>query len=100
MIPYKSIFYNSPGHLVFSTQPQEHYFDCPYQLSSEVRTQTYLDAMVSYNLIGQFMFLFFHHSYHTWALITNIVLLPQHLFCSFYPLATKDFEKIKKKKKL
>ncbi|CAI0381898.1 unnamed protein product, partial [Linum tenue] len=27
--------------------PQEHYFDCPYQLSSETVSQTYLDAMVS-----------------------------------------------------
>lgn len=35
------------GQLIFSTCPQEHYFDCPYQLSSEVTTQTYLDAMVS-----------------------------------------------------
>ncbi|RVX22878.1 putative protein phosphatase 2C 26 [Vitis vinifera] len=26
---------------------QEHYFDCPYQLSSEVITQTYLDATVT-----------------------------------------------------
>ncbi|XP_057954258.1 probable protein phosphatase 2C 26 isoform X2 [Malania oleifera] len=35
------------GILIFSTSPQEHYFDCPYQLSSEVVGQTYLDAMVS-----------------------------------------------------
>ncbi|KAK4788635.1 hypothetical protein SAY86_019954 [Trapa natans] len=35
------------GKLVFSTSPQEHYFDCPYQLSSEVVGQTYLDAVVS-----------------------------------------------------
>lgn len=34
------------GKLIFSTLPQEHYFDCPYQLSSEVITQTYLDATV------------------------------------------------------
>ncbi|KAJ6754942.1 PROTEIN PHOSPHATASE 2C 26-RELATED [Salix purpurea] len=31
----------------FSTSPQEHYFDCPYQLSSEIAGQTYLDAVVS-----------------------------------------------------
>uniref|UniRef100_A0A2P2KZW7 Protein phosphatase n=2 Tax=Rhizophora mucronata TaxID=61149 RepID=A0A2P2KZW7_RHIMU len=35
------------GQTVFSTSPQEHYFDCPYQLSSETVGQTYLDAMVS-----------------------------------------------------
>lgn len=35
------------GQIMFSTCPQEHYFDCPYQLSSEVTTQTYLDAVVS-----------------------------------------------------
>ncbi|KAB1202236.1 putative protein phosphatase 2C 26 [Morella rubra] len=35
------------GQIFFSTSPQEHYFDCPYQLSSEVVGQTYLDAMVS-----------------------------------------------------
>lgn len=35
------------GKLIFSTLPQEHYFDCPYQLSSEVITQTYLDATVT-----------------------------------------------------
>lgn len=35
------------GRVIFSTQPQEHYFDCPYQLSSEIVTQTYLDAVVS-----------------------------------------------------
>ena len=34
------------GKLIFCTLPQEHYFDCPYQLSSEVITQTYLDATV------------------------------------------------------
>ncbi|KAJ7964258.1 Protein phosphatase 2C family protein [Quillaja saponaria] len=34
------------GRVVFSTSPQEHYFDCPYQLSSEVVGQTYLDAAV------------------------------------------------------
>uniref|UniRef100_A0A7N0TGR1 Protein phosphatase n=1 Tax=Kalanchoe fedtschenkoi TaxID=63787 RepID=A0A7N0TGR1_KALFE len=40
------------GQIVFSTSPQEHYFDCPYQLSSEVVGQTYLDAMVcSVNLM-------------------------------------------------
>lgn len=32
---------------MFSTCPQEHYFDCPYQLSSETSGQTYLDALVS-----------------------------------------------------
>nr|XP_016513604.1 PREDICTED: probable protein phosphatase 2C 26 [Nicotiana tabacum] len=35
------------GQMIFSTFPQEHYFDCPYQLSSEAVTQTYLDAIVS-----------------------------------------------------
>ncbi|TXG74467.1 hypothetical protein EZV62_003046 [Acer yangbiense] len=32
------------GRIIYSSSPQEHYFDCPYQLSSEVVTQTYLDA--------------------------------------------------------
>ncbi|KAF8397205.1 hypothetical protein HHK36_016113 [Tetracentron sinense] len=41
------------GQIMFSTSPQEHYFDCPYQLSSEVVGQTYLDAMLSsVELIG------------------------------------------------
>ncbi|XP_038895710.1 probable protein phosphatase 2C 26 isoform X2 [Benincasa hispida] len=35
------------GQIIFSTSPQEHYFDCPYQLSSERIGQTFLDAMVS-----------------------------------------------------
>ncbi|XP_028057897.1 probable protein phosphatase 2C 1 isoform X2 [Camellia sinensis] len=35
------------GQIIFSTSPQEHYFDCPYQLSSEVVGQTYLDATVT-----------------------------------------------------
>ncbi|KAD3336499.1 hypothetical protein E3N88_32018 [Mikania micrantha] len=35
------------GQIIFSTFPQEHYFDCPYQLSSEAVTQTYLDATVT-----------------------------------------------------
>ncbi|XP_021720978.1 probable protein phosphatase 2C 1 isoform X3 [Chenopodium quinoa] len=35
------------GQIMFSTCTQEHYFDCPYQLSSETSGQTYLDAMVS-----------------------------------------------------
>ncbi|CAK9180181.1 unnamed protein product [Ilex paraguariensis] len=35
------------GQIIFSSTPQEHYFDCPYQLSSEVVGQTYLDAKVS-----------------------------------------------------
>ncbi|XP_061359940.1 probable protein phosphatase 2C 26 [Gastrolobium bilobum] len=35
------------GHVIFSTSPQEHYFDCPFQLSSERVGQTYLDAVVS-----------------------------------------------------
>ncbi|CAL9196288.1 probable protein phosphatase 2C 26 isoform X1 [Musa acuminata AAA Group] len=34
------------GQVVFATSPQEHYFDCPYQLSSEKIGQTYQDAMV------------------------------------------------------
>ncbi|KAL2333026.1 hypothetical protein Fmac_014239 [Flemingia macrophylla] len=36
-----------PGHVIFTTSPQEHYFDCPFQLSSERVGQTYLDAAVS-----------------------------------------------------
>ncbi|XP_057483289.1 probable protein phosphatase 2C 26 isoform X1 [Actinidia eriantha] len=41
------------GQIIFSTSPQEHYFDCPYQLSSEVVGQTYLDATVcSVQLMG------------------------------------------------
>ncbi|KAJ4725497.1 putative Protein phosphatase 2c [Melia azedarach] len=35
------------GQVIFSSSPQEHYFDCPYQLSSEAVGQTYLDAVVS-----------------------------------------------------
>ncbi|KAL8129865.1 hypothetical protein V2J09_019020 [Rumex salicifolius] len=35
------------GKLIFSSCPVEHYFDCPYQMSSEPVTQTYLDAVVS-----------------------------------------------------
>ncbi|KAI3840008.1 hypothetical protein MKX03_020496 [Papaver bracteatum] len=35
------------GRLIFATAPQEHYFDCPYQLSSEAVSQTYLDAVVT-----------------------------------------------------
>ncbi|KAA8543703.1 hypothetical protein F0562_021551 [Nyssa sinensis] len=35
------------GQIIFGTSPQDHYFDCPYQLSSEVVGQTYLDATVS-----------------------------------------------------
>ncbi|XP_004500319.1 probable protein phosphatase 2C 26 isoform X2 [Cicer arietinum] len=35
------------GRQIFSTSPQEHYFDCPFQLSSERVGQTYLDAAVS-----------------------------------------------------
>lgn len=35
------------GQVVFTTCPQEHSFDCPYQLSSETSGQTYLDAAVS-----------------------------------------------------
>ncbi|KAK9127342.1 hypothetical protein Syun_016139 [Stephania yunnanensis] len=35
------------GKIFFSTSPQEHYFDCPYQLSSESLGQTYLDAAVN-----------------------------------------------------
>ncbi|KAK1661886.1 hypothetical protein QYE76_050045 [Lolium multiflorum] len=34
------------GQVMFSTCPQEHYFDCPYQLSSEAIGQTYKDALV------------------------------------------------------
>ncbi|KAL6848134.1 hypothetical protein ACP4OV_022262 [Aristida adscensionis] len=40
------------GQVMFSTCPQEHYFDCPYQISSEAAGQTYQDAMVcSVNLM-------------------------------------------------
>ncbi|XP_010414294.1 PREDICTED: probable protein phosphatase 2C 26 isoform X1 [Camelina sativa] len=35
------------GQIIFATTPQEHYFDCPYQLSSEGSAQTYLDASFS-----------------------------------------------------
>ncbi|KAH7677707.1 Protein-serine/threonine phosphatase protein [Dioscorea alata] len=35
------------GEVIFSTTPQEHYFDCPYQLSSQIIGQTYRDAVVS-----------------------------------------------------
>ncbi|WJX31259.1 protein-serine/threonine phosphatase [Trifolium repens] len=35
------------GQVIFSTTPQEHYFDCPFQLCSARVGQTYLDAMVS-----------------------------------------------------
>ncbi|XP_078436122.1 protein phosphatase 2C family protein [Wolffia australiana] len=34
------------GQVIFSTSPLEHYFDCPFQLSSEALTQTYKDAVV------------------------------------------------------
>ncbi|WVZ82747.1 hypothetical protein U9M48_029978 [Paspalum notatum var. saurae] len=34
------------GQVVFSIYPQEHYFDCPYQISSEAAGQTYQDALV------------------------------------------------------
>ncbi|KAL6627378.1 hypothetical protein ACP70R_031104 [Stipagrostis hirtigluma subsp. patula] len=40
------------GQVMFSTCPQEHSFDCPYQISSEAAGQTYQDAMVcSVNLM-------------------------------------------------
>ncbi|KAI4304600.1 hypothetical protein MLD38_040085 [Melastoma candidum] len=35
------------GLIIFSTTPQEHYFDCPFQLSSETLSQTSLDAVLS-----------------------------------------------------
>ncbi|CAE6021135.1 unnamed protein product [Arabidopsis arenosa] len=35
------------GEIIFATTPQEHYFDCPYQLSSEGSAQTFLDASFS-----------------------------------------------------
>ncbi|KAH0886464.1 hypothetical protein HID58_062560 [Brassica napus] len=35
------------GNIIFSTTPQEYYFDCPYQLSSQGSGQTYLDASVN-----------------------------------------------------
>ncbi|CAA7406240.1 unnamed protein product [Spirodela intermedia] len=34
------------GRVIFCTSPLEHYFDCPFQLSSEALTQTYSDAVV------------------------------------------------------
>jgi len=34
------------GQVMFSICPQEHYFDCPYQISSEAAGQTYQDALV------------------------------------------------------
>ncbi|KAJ4808823.1 Protein phosphatase 2C [Rhynchospora pubera] len=34
------------GRVIFATCPQEHYFDCPYQISSESNGQTYEDATV------------------------------------------------------
>ncbi|CAN7010927.1 unnamed protein product [Brassica oleracea var. botrytis] len=37
------------GQIIFSTTPQEHYFDCPFQLSSEGSAQTYMDA--SFNIM-------------------------------------------------
>ncbi|XP_025817926.1 probable protein phosphatase 2C 1 isoform X3 [Panicum hallii] len=40
------------GQVMFSISPQEHYFDCPYQISSEAAGQTYQDALVcSVNLM-------------------------------------------------
>ncbi|KAG2584391.1 probable protein phosphatase 2C 1 isoform X2 [Panicum virgatum] len=40
------------GQVMFSICPQEHYFDCPYQISSEAAGQTYQDALVcSVNLM-------------------------------------------------
>ncbi|XP_008672857.1 probable protein phosphatase 2C 1 isoform X1 [Zea mays] len=40
------------GQVMFSISPQEHYFDCPYQISSEAEGQTYKDALVcSVNLM-------------------------------------------------
>ncbi|KAH6556520.1 hypothetical protein KP509_1Z173900 [Ceratopteris richardii] len=34
------------GKVIFATSPQQHYFDCPYQLSSEPEAQTSKDATV------------------------------------------------------
>ncbi|XP_078178450.1 protein phosphatase 2C family protein isoform X1 [Carex rostrata] len=34
------------GQVIFTSCPQEHYFDCPYQISSESIGQTYEDATV------------------------------------------------------
>uniref|UniRef100_A0A7I4BT21 Protein phosphatase n=1 Tax=Physcomitrium patens TaxID=3218 RepID=A0A7I4BT21_PHYPA len=34
------------GRVVFASQPQQHYFDCPYQFSSEQSGQSAADAMV------------------------------------------------------
>lgn len=42
------LFFNDIlGQIMFSIYPQEHYFDCPYQISSEAVGQTYQDALVS-----------------------------------------------------
>ncbi|KAL6200419.1 hypothetical protein ACLB2K_030200 [Fragaria x ananassa] len=35
------------GKVYFSTSPQEHYFNCPFQLSSQAFGQTYRDAVLS-----------------------------------------------------
>lgn len=35
------------GQIIFATCCQEHYFDCPFQLSSEAVTQTYNDAVIT-----------------------------------------------------
>lgn len=47
------IAYLGAGQMIFSTFPLEHYFDCPYQLSSEAVTQTYLDAIVWKVIYGE-----------------------------------------------
>lgn len=46
MARFSHLIYLTTGQIIFTTSPQEHYFDCPYQLSSELIGQTYLDAVV------------------------------------------------------
>lgn len=36
------------GRIVFATQPQQHYFDCPYQFSSDPGGQSAADAVVCF----------------------------------------------------
>lgn len=56
---------------MFSTCPQEHYFDCPYQLSSETSGQTYLDALVSHLLCNDS----FSHSKSPaiWKIVVHLI---------------------------
>lgn len=54
---------------MFSTCPQEHYFDCPYQLSSEAIGQTSQDALV---FSCFFLFLLKHQQYDTTIVMSVI----------------------------